>query len=65
MGGFQLATVEKCLEEAETGNLAGKRFVSLEEMVNVAGIRPRVPFRGHFTRKWLSEVRTKCRLGVI
>lgn len=23
MGGFQLATVEKCLEEAETGNLAG------------------------------------------
>jgi hypothetical protein len=140
MGGFQLATVEKCIEEAETGNLAGnpnqvdttelrkkvsvhrvdekavieamvdsnfrlatldegekellacahgqegawflssqdkaclrvgtilemiERFVSLEEMANVAGIRPRVPFRVHFTKKWLSGERTKCRLGVI
>jgi hypothetical protein len=140
MGGFQLATVEKCIEEAETGNLAGnpnqvdtmelrkkmsvhrvdekavvdamvdsnyqlatldegekellacahghdgawflssqdkaclrvgtrlgmiERFISLEEMANVAGIRPRVPFRVHFTRRWLSEERTKCRLGVI
>jgi len=139
--GFRLATVEKCIEEADTGNLVGnpiqvdtaelrnrasvhrvdeitivdamvasdfqlstldegerellacahgqqgdawflssqdkaclrvgtrlgmiEQFVSLEEMANVAGIRPRVPFRTHFTKKWLLGMRTKCRLGVL
>ncbi|MBI5117928.1 hypothetical protein HZA56_15745 [Candidatus Poribacteria bacterium] len=42
-----------------------ERFVSLEEMANVAGIRPRIPFRTHFTKKWLLGMRTKCRLGVL
>jgi hypothetical protein len=41
------------------------RFVSLEEMSQVAGVRRRIAFRDHFTKKWLSEMRTRAILGTL
>lgn len=41
------------------------RFVSLEEMAQVAGIRRRILFRDHFTKKWLTTMRTRLRLGTL
>ena len=41
------------------------RFVSLEEIAQVAGVRRRVTYRDHFTKGWLSEMRTRLRLGTI
>jgi len=37
------------------------RFVSLEEMAEAVG-RKRLPLPWHYTKKWLSDVRTACRL---
>lgn len=37
------------------------RFVSLEEMAEAVG-RKRLPLPWQYTRKWLSDVRTACRL---
>jgi hypothetical protein len=42
----------------------GERLVSLEEAVNAAGARPRIPLRNHFTSVWLSTERTKAILGI-
>ncbi|MHB8890356.1 MAG: hypothetical protein ACYC46_16215 [Acidobacteriaceae bacterium] len=49
------------------GNTLGliDRFVSLEEMAQVAGVRRRIAFRDHFTKKWLSEMRTRAILGTL
>ena len=41
------------------------RFVSLEELAKAAGARPRTPFRPHFTKRWLSEMRTRAILGTL
>jgi hypothetical protein len=37
------------------------RFVSLEEMAEAVG-RKRLPLPWQYTKKWLSEIRTACRL---
>lgn len=37
------------------------RFVSLEEIAEAVG-RKRLPLPWHYTKKWLSDVRTACRL---
>ena len=49
------------------GNTLGllDRFVSLEELALAAGARPRTPFRRHFTKKWLSEMRTRAIMGTL
>jgi hypothetical protein len=53
-----------CIRGGKTLGLID-RFVSLEEMSQVAGVRRRIPFRDHFTKKWLSEMRTKAILGTL
>jgi len=40
----------------------GDRLVSLEELLKGAGIRPRVPLKGHYTKARLESWRTKFRL---
>lgn len=42
----------------------GDRLISLEEAMDAAGARPRVPLRRHFTSSWLSTERTKVMLGI-
>ncbi|MCL5966887.1 MAG: hypothetical protein M1550_06785 [Deltaproteobacteria bacterium] len=41
------------------------RFVSLEELGQAVGVRRRIGYRNHFTKGWLSEMRTRLRLGTI
>jgi len=42
----------------------GDRLISLEEIMNATGARPRIALRTHFTSAWLSTERTKAILGV-
>jgi hypothetical protein len=53
-----------CLRGGKTLGLID-RFVSLEEMAQVAGVRRRIAFRYHFTKKWLSEMRTRAIQGTL
>ena len=53
-----------CIRAGNTLRLID-RFVSLEEMAQVAGVRRRIAFRDHFTKKWLSEMRTRAILGTL
>lgn len=39
------------------------RLISLEELVDQVGARPRATLRQHFTKRWLSRERTKALLG--
>lgn len=41
------------------------RFVSLEEIARVAGVRRQVAFRDHYTKQWLIAMRTRLRLGTL
>jgi len=53
-----------CIRGGKTLRLID-RFVSLEEMAQVAGVRRRIAFRDHFTKKWLSEMRTRAIQGTL
>lgn len=53
-----------CIRGGKTLGLID-RFVSLEEMSHVAGVRRRIAFRDHFTKKWLSEMRTRAIMGTL
>jgi hypothetical protein len=54
-----------CIRGGKTLGLPLDCFVSLEEMAQVAGVRRRIAFRDHFTKKWLSAMRTRAIMGTL